>query len=259
MIVAIPSHNREKLLGKTIDLLLTRGLLPSDIYIFSSSESIGRYTELFKNRVNKIYETPNEPRGGICDARNMISRTFPEGTKIVEMDDDIRGIYKFLEGNETTEVPDLKQFFNECFTLCGNGLWGLNPNMNAFFSDKQDKFGLYSIIASTCGYVNDHSVILETPEKEDFDRAIQYYNLNKPILKRSGYAIKTKYWTEKGGIQDRYNFEMRKMKQRLSAEMLLNKYPDLLYLRTRKNGIVDVRFRRNKKINDKYNNINNNE
>lgn len=252
MIVAIPSHNREKLLGKTINLLLTRGFQKEDIHLFSSPESIDRYTDLFKNMVNKIYEAPPEIRG----ARNMISKTFPEGTKIVEMDDDIRGIYKFGEGNETTEVPDLKQFFNECFTVCGNGLWGLNPNMNAFFSDKQDKFGLYSIISSTCGYVNDHRVVIETPEKTDYHRCLQYFTLGKPILKRSGYAIKTKYWTEKGGIQSRYDFEVRKNRQYESAKYLLDNYPDLVYLQQRKNGLTDLRFRRSKKITDKYNNFN---
>ncbi len=84
------------------------------------------------------------------------------------------------------------------------------------------------------------------PEKEDFDRVCQFYKKNLPILKRCGYGINTRYWKNQGGIQARYNFDQRIIVQKESADMLMEKYPDLVYQRIRKNGIVDIRFRRKK-------------
>ena len=94
---------------------------------------------------------------------------------------------------------------------------GFNANINNFYADGKDKFGLYSIINSCCGYVNCKSIKLTVSEKEDFERCILMFRMGYPILKRCGYGIKTKYWTIKVVFRDimiliskhRFNLKVR--------------------------------------------------
>ena len=137
------------------------------------------------------------------------------------------------------------RFFNDSFSLIPyGGLWGVNANTNNYFADGVDKFGLYSIINSCLGYVNNKQIKLTTKEKEDFERCILFYQMKLPILKRTGFGIKTKYWTNKGGLNDDYNFEKRIKVQRDSAKYLMKKYPGMCYEHVRSNGLVDLRFRK---------------
>ena len=71
---------------------------------------------------------------------------------------------------------------------------------------------------------------------EDYERVIYHYNDNRRILKRSFIGIKTKYWTMKGGIQSNYSKDDRITIQNEAADYLLKTYPQLVYIRTRKNG-----------------------
>lgn len=79
---------------------------------------------------------------------------------------------------------------------------------------------------------------------KDNERVLQFNALGLPILKRTGYGVDTRYWTNKGGIQAHYNQEKRKRVQAESADELMAKYPDCCYKIVRKNGIVDLRFKK---------------
>jgi len=256
MKIAIPSHHRlEQLKSKTYSLLIKHGFSEDDIYIFVAPECYDEYYVEFKNVIlSKL---------NITDKRNHIIEFFRSGEMIVEMDDDIEDIMNTKKDEKATPVEDIKELFENSFEMlrgdipqkwggeAPKGLWGLNANCNTFFATGEDKHGvqLCSIINSTLGYFNDKDIQLTIPEKEDFERVIKYYLKDIPILKRCGYGIKTKYWGNKGGLLSQYDFEERKKKQRLSADILFETYPDLVYKRERKNGIVDIRFRRKKSKN----------
>jgi hypothetical protein len=109
----------------------------------------------------------------------------------------------------------------------------------------KDKFGLQSIVATFCGYVNIKSIVLTLDVCEDHERVIKYYNANKTILKRSWIGIKTKYWTNKGGLQTELDILKRIQLQNYCANEILNRYPDYVFQRKRKNGLLDIRFKRN--------------
>jgi len=94
-----------------------------------------------------------------------------------------------------------------------------------------------------CGYINDKRIKLTLTEKEDFQRVIQFYLLKLPILKRTGYGIRTKPWINQGGLQSRYSMKKRIIIQKKSANKLMMLYPGLGYLMVRKNGVVDFKFR----------------
>ena len=238
MKIAIASHNRITLLTKTLNYLKNSFIDMKDVYIFASTHSYDEYLERF-DECNIIKSKDN-----ILDARNHIIQYFDEGEKIIEIDDDVEALIDF-ETNEP--VKDLYMLFHESFELC-NGLFGFTSNDNAFFSNKKDKYGLYSIVNSCCGYINDKSIVLTLREKEDFQRAILFYEKNKKILKRGRYGIKTKYWKNKGGIQDRYDFATRLKVQEECCDYLVKNYSHLGYKSVRKNGICDFKFKRLKTI-----------
>jgi hypothetical protein len=244
MFIAIASHQRPiELQEKTLALLKKHKFEFKNVFVFVSPESYDEYLPVSKQWKFKLVKVPG--KGSILTSRNYIIQYFNEGVKIVEMDDDIEDIETTLKGTPNKSVSDLKQLFMDSFKIIGaNGLWGFNANTNNFYADGKDKIGLYSIINTCCGYINRKSIKLTVSEKEDFQRCILMFKLGHPILKRGGFGIKTKYWTNKGGIMGRYGFEKRKQVQSDSAMTLMKKYPEYCYTKVRPNGIVDIRFRR---------------
>ena len=240
-IIAIPSHKRPEMLqSTTLNLLKKNKISMKKVYIFVSPESYQDYIPI-KNKWNfNLIEADNS---SILKTRNNIIDYFKEGQNIIEMDDDVEDIEVTVKGKKNKSVTDLKELFDESFQMIAyGGLFGFNANTNNFFASGIDKYGLYSIINSCLGYKNDKRIKLTVAEKEDFERCILFYELNLPILKRTGYGIKTNYWKNKGGIQGHYDFKKRIEVQKESAEQLLKKYPWAARKQVRKNGIVDLRF-----------------
>tara|TARA_Y100000361_G_scaffold150414_2_gene166054 strand:+ start:107 stop:760 length:654 start_codon:yes stop_codon:yes gene_type:complete len=215
-------------------MLKCYGIDADDIWVFSSPESFKEY----QNVHHQIVYSKNT----ILDTRNHIIEYFDEGEYIVEIDDDLEQIVDFENENS---VLDLESLFLESFSLSNDGLWGFASTDNGYFSDKKDKYGCYSIVNSCCGYKNDKSIRLTLTEKEDFERVCLFYEKGKTILKRTRYGIKSKYWKNKGGIQDRYDFEKRKLVQEECCDKLVERWGHLGYKRVRKNGIADFRFKNN--------------
>ena len=242
MFIAIASHQRPKQLQeKTLALLKKHKFNFSNVYIFVSPSSYDEYLPISNKWNFNLIKSKNS----ILDTRNHIIQYFNENDKIVEMDDDVEDIQHTLKGTPNKSVSNLKKLFEDSFRKIGNkGLWGFNANINNFYADGKDKFGLYSIINSCCGYVNCKSIKLTVSEKEDFERCILMFRMGYPILKRCGYGIKTKYWYNKGGIQGHYDFNKRTQVQSESAMQLMKKYPECCFTKKRDNGIVDIRFRR---------------
>tara|TARA_Y200000002_G_scaffold199993_1_gene165000 strand:+ start:700 stop:1521 length:822 start_codon:yes stop_codon:yes gene_type:complete len=245
MKIAIASHKRpEQIQKKTLNLLKKHKFNMKDVYVFVSTASLEEYTPISKKWGFNLILSKNT----ILDTRNHIIQYFNEGEKIVEMDDDVEDVETTMKGEKNTSVKNIKKLFEDSYNLIEShgkrGLWGFNANTNNFYADGKDKFGLYSIINSCCGYINDKSIQLTVSEKEDFERCAIMFKKNYPILKRCGFGIKTNYWKNKGGIQSHYDFDKRKEVQSESAVALMKKYPEYCYTRTRPNGIVDIRFKR---------------
>lgn len=244
MYIAIASHERpNQLQNKTLSLLKKHKFNFKNVYIFVSPSSYKEYMPICKKWGCNLVKS----KDSILKTRNHMISYFKDGDKIVEMDDDVEDIETTVKGKKNTSVKNLKKLFEDSFKKVLEkgkyGLWGFNANTNNFFADGKDKFGLYSIINSCLGYINDKSIKLTVSEKEDFERCLIMFKKGYPILKRGGYGIKTNYWKNKGGIQNHYGFEKRKQVQSESAMALMEKYPEFCFTRTRPNGIVDIRFK----------------
>lgn len=253
-IIAIASHKRKSILEqRTLAFLKKHNINFSLVYVFVSSDSYEEYIELQeKYKFNLIQNVNDKFNDSILQTRNNIIEYFEEGEKIIELDDDVKDLQKLDKNMKNESVENLNELFNNCFSaLNGSGLFGFCSKNNSFFASCTTKYGLYSIVNSCLGYINDKRIFLNVKEKEDFERVLQFYTLGLPIIKFGQYGIDTIYWQNRGGIQAHYNFEARKIIQKNAALELVLKYPDLVYITTRKNGITDLKFKYFKKNKNK--------
>jgi len=93
-------------------------------------------------------------------------------------------------------------------------------------------------VATFHGYTLDKSIKLTLDLMEDYEKVIKYYITGNCILKRGWVGIKTKYWTLKGGLQTEYDREKRLQLQNYCAEEFFDRYPNLVFLRKRKSGLL---------------------
>ena len=239
--IVVPSYNRlSKLQARTLDFLFRHNIEHSKIYIFAHPLSFDEYKEFFDSKYPNINVI--ESKGGIKNSRNYITEYFDEGTNIVSIDDDVD---ELIDLNTNQPIQNLDGFIKESFNMCANGIFGVCALNNKFYSNMKDKFGLQSIVATFCGFVNYKSIVLTLDLMEDYEKVIKYYQSNKTVLKRSWVGIKTKYWTNKGGIQTELDCLKRIQLQNFCANELKSRYPDYVFHRKRKNGLIDIRFKRN--------------
>ena len=237
--IVIPSYDRlSKLQARTLSLLSKHNIDFDKVYIFAHPWSYEEYYDL-KDKYPKIHIV--ESLCGIMHSRNYINNYFPEGTRIVEIDDDVEDL---VDLRNDCSLQNLDEFISESFNMCGNGIWGVSALPNKFFSSMKDKFGLQSIVATFCGYVLNKNIKLTLDLMEDYQRVIQYHLLGKNIFKRGWVGIRTKYWSNVGGIQTEMDFEKRMQLQNYCADLLKEMYPDLVFQRKRKSGLKDIRFKK---------------
>ena len=105
-IIAIPSYKRHIIIkNQTLAVLEKYKILPSLIYVFvaNKTEEI-----LCKTSLDNAYQKKIKiviGKKGLKNQRNFISSYFPKMTCIVQMDDDIKGIYKLTNYNKLLANP----------------------------------------------------------------------------------------------------------------------------------------------------------
>ena len=94
-VVAIPSYQRAELLNrKTLKILAEYNVPRNRIYVFVANKT---EEQIYKDKLNKdLYGHLIVGVKGLKNQRNFISRYFPVGKEILNMDDDIGG-FKILK------------------------------------------------------------------------------------------------------------------------------------------------------------------
>lgn len=238
MKIVIPSYERyETIQQKSINLLLSYGFNPNDIYVFVANEDqFNKYKEKIDENISIIIAIK-----GLKEVREFIFNYFDEGEKLLCLDDDIEAVRElyFTDDNKSRlrPVKDLKEIVNKGFQLCEEHslkLWGLYPTPNnAFFMENQKEitYDYKFIIGNFFGVINCRDMNkLSVPDIDDYERSIRSYLLYGGSIRFNHIAPKTKFKKNIGGAQD--NERINRIEK--SKEILLNGYPDLLYLRKRK-------------------------
>lgn len=213
-VIAIPSYKRATVLKNKTMAFLIKEEVPCDcIYIFvANQEEYDEYKAVLDpTTYNKIII--GQP--GLAAQRNFITKYFPCGEIICQMDDDVKGV-KLLN---STFNQLLWRMHSELTADCG--LVGVLPNDDGRRMNLEKTYHLTHIIGSFFMCRNHHSFSLVHDEKEDFVRSIWYFKFYGHVCRLRNAGVITTYNKGEGGLigPDRY------LKMQEGIEFVLKEYP----------------------------------
>ena len=244
-VIAIPTYKRyEKLKTHTLSLLKRIHLdMKNKVYIFVADEDEkNKYLEVLEG-VDYFKIVVGEK--GMKNIRNFICNYFDEDTNIFFMDDDLNDVmvgYKNVDMEFTSLTQLIQNGFNECKKK-GLNLFGFYPVYNKYFMKNNITYDLRYIIGSCYG-IRNKKIMVNTDDKEDFERSIQYYIRDGGVIRFNFISFKTNYYTNKGGMQ----VERTSQSIKEGAEYIYNKYPDLCKIIVKKNGKHEIRLNYRDKV-----------
>jgi len=235
--VVIPSYKRASAIkDKTLRVLQDQNIPKERINIFVASESEKAEYEKenpdYKIIVGVI---------GLVQQRNFIQNYFPVGTFLFSMDDDVESL-SILHDNKLRPLSDLESVITLGFSECQKHsarLFSIYPVHNAFFMKQKITKDFKFCIGSCFGMINPGSEILNpSPDgcKEDYLRTILFWIADRSIIRINYVAHKTCYGGGTGGLQE-CGREQRLKKERAAVKYLLDEYPDLVRLNTKRKSL----------------------
>ena len=239
-VVAIPTYKRyDEVTTKTLPTL-KKGKVPTNkIFVFVASKT---EEKLYREKMDpNTYHKIVVGKKGLVPQRRYISQYFPEGTKIVSMDDDVQNMIKLNKDDSLKKISNLDSFFKKAFnTLTKHGLylWGVYPVKNNLFMKHKTTTDLRFVIGVVHGYINRHSKDLypsmKSVSKEDIEQSILFYLKDKGVLRFNDITFTTKFNAPGGLGVDR--FQMNKTAQ----EYLVKTYPKIAKARFRPDGTPEI-------------------
>tara|TARA_R110000851_G_scaffold166247_2_gene311482 strand:- start:79 stop:831 length:753 start_codon:yes stop_codon:yes gene_type:complete len=238
MRIVIPSYHRSSSINdKSLKTLLNAGYLPHEIDLFvAGDDEYYKYRKVVHRDINIIIGCK-----GLRNIRNFIFNYYPEGEKLLCLDDDIEGI-KILD-SETERLHNLVDFRDEVkrgFELCEEHslkLWGLYTCCNPRFMNnaKEITTDYKFIIGNFFGVINCKNMNqLNVDDIDDYERSIRSYQIYGGSVRLNHVAAKTKFMTNSGGAQTN---DQRLDTINKSIVNLQIKYPNMFYLKKKKSGI----------------------
>lgn len=255
-VIAIPSYDRPEILkDKTLKTLLSQGIKPNNIDIFvANKDEEKRYKEIIdKSQYNKIIVGVK----GLLEQRNFINKYYPVGKYIVEIDDDVEGIFKKKNNVKTDKTLiriNLDTFIKKAYDILKEKnlhIWGILPVFNPYFMYNTITTDLRYIVGAFFGLINRHDkdIMLKLEsDKEDVERTILYYKKDGGVVRFNNILIKTKYYGE-GGLQSEYGDKEKRLKEgQKRVEKLKELYPEYGDIKKRPSGIWEFVLKRNPKL-----------
>lgn len=244
-VIAIPSYKRaETLRDKTLAALKSYKIPASRIHVFvANKEEEATYKATLDP---STYGHMHVAIPGMAAVRNYITRYFPVGKPIFNLDDDIRGFLEYSPTARRHEKPltSLTSVIEKGFKKAqqtGFRLFGFYPVPNGFFMKDTCSTDLKYVIGSAWGIINPGPILTVTiDDKEDYLRTVIMYLLDGGVLRFNNVSMQSAYYKETGGMQ-----ETRTMKRiETSAKAMVAAFPDLVKINlTKKSGMPEVRLR----------------
>lgn len=241
-VVAIPSYRRpDTIRTKTLPLLLDRGI-PADritIYVADGVEAQAYTRAAEEFGVGLQVSAPT-----LAGSRNWIMSNLPAGTRVVQIDDDLNDMIRWVNPKRADSVGDLAALLTRGFELAdrnGLNLWGTYAVPNPYFMKPVVRHDLRYIPGGLWGATVLHlpHQLVTLEDKEDFERSLRYYVHDSGVIRMDDIAPVTRCYREPGGMQE------TRTEQRVtaSAHQLLRDYPGLCTLNTRKKQHTEVVLR----------------
>jgi len=240
-VVAIPTYNRSDVItNKTLKTLIEGNVSKNRIYLFVANKA--QY-KLYEEAVPKsMYKEIVIGKIGITNQRKFISKFFPENQYIVSVDDDVEELLLLKGTDKLVKIQNVADFFDDAYKMLKKEklfIWGIYPVRNAFFMKPKITTDLRFIIGVLFGYINRHNKKLEpsiqAETKEDYEQSILYYKMDGGVLRFNNVTTKTKFHAEGGLGTDRFE------RNKKAAEYLKKKYPDIITIFHRGNGMTEVK------------------
>jgi hypothetical protein len=248
-VLVIPSFKRPTtLLNKTHALLKRTNIFDfvKPIIWLNEGEDDTEYKTLFPDcDIKSGGET-------LIKKRNLIQDSYPEGTRIVMIDDDIKDINIYQEINKSKKVSDLNAVIQHAFSCCerfNTTFWGVYPISNPLCMSSNYRLNLCYIVGAFFGVINS-KLSITTNYAEDFERSIKYFIKEKKVLRLEFVGLNTNYYKEKGGLQESRTEEKNYNDKKIVVEM----FPELVKL-CEKRGRTEIAFIKSKGVLVKEDNI----
>ena len=230
--IAIPTHRRpETIRKKTLAYLAETNVNMRNVSVFVPPDQLDDYAGIVNEFAVKIKRGVH----GLAMQRAVIHNSYPVGTPIFQIDDDIESLEQFVDVKTTRPVYDLDKIIQTGFQFCeafNTKLWGINAVLNPYFMGELTTTNLRYIVGCAFGIIANHDpdldVVLE--DKEDFERTIKYYHRFGTVVRLNYIAPKTNYYTEPGGMQ----IDRTERRIIASAKLLAKRWPQ--YCRLKKGG-----------------------
>ena len=245
-VIAIPSYKRaETLRDKTLTVLQHYRIPVHKIHVFVANKA--EYDTYKATLKPGSYGHLHIAEPGMAAVRNFITRFFPVGKAIFNMDDDIRGFIEYSDGAKRNERPlrSLSHAIDAGFAKArqsGFRLFGFYPVANGYFMKAgEPTTDLRYIIGSVWGIINPGPVLTVTiDDKEDYLRSVIMYVLDGGVIRYTNIAPESAYYKEPGGMQE----ERTMNRIDASARAMVAAFPDLVKINlTKKSGMPEVRLR----------------
>jgi hypothetical protein len=244
-VIAIPSYRRAEILrDKTLPTLKSYRIPRDRIHVFVATKE---EQDIYKATLDPTtYGHMHIAEPGMAAVRNYITRYFPVGKKIFNIDDDIRGFIEYHASSPRNERPlqDLSKFITEGFREClrtGFRLFSIYAVPNGYFMKPTHTTDLKYLMGGAWGIINPGKILnITIDDKEDYLRSVMMYLLDGGVIRYNGVACLTQGYGGAGGMQETRTME----RIRTSAEAMVKAFPDLVTINlTKKSGIPEVRLR----------------
>ena len=242
--VAVVSHARAQSVGpKTLRTLANRGIERERVRLFVTPGQEEEYRSAVDPGIVGSIETG---KFGLAAQRHYVTMAYPEGTWLVQLDDDVSDVREKVDDKNAVPVKDLESTFRFGFEACEDHkarLWGIYPVLNPMFMKNRLRVGLLFCIGHLWGVINSHDDArrVRLANKEDYERSIRYYKADGAVVRMEDIAAKTKMLGA-GGLQAD-DQPARAALNRIEVMKLVNQWPEHVRVTKRRSELgLEIRL-----------------
>lgn len=236
--VAIASHARAERVGRQTLTMLAEGGVPAEcITLFVAGEEIDTY----KSEVDPgLYGALQVGADSMVGQRHVIQAYYPEGQRVLAVDDDVKSIDRYIDAKTVQPVRDLESCITQLFDASerhGTRLWGLYPVHNPYFMKPRANVGLYFLIGSVVGYVNSHDPHLKVrgPSKLDYERTLRWWRRDGAVTRFEYLAANTHMFAP-GGVTAGDRPDRHEMNE-ISVDRLLEEFGEFIAVKKKRSRL----------------------
>ena len=187
---------------------------------------------------------------GLVNAREWYHRYFPEGTRIISIDDDIDGLYQKDGVKLVPYAGSIDDLAEDGFSQCeaaGAMLWGIYPVLNGMFMNDQTVVGLRFICGAFFGsYAGDYVFQgRQNSNGEDWESTLLSFKGYGKVVRLEYVTFKTRMWqgADGGMSQEQGGLENRMQAHEVSLKGIATRYPQFVSTYRKAGNILNLRLK----------------